>query len=136
MARDRAPIPLADRTTFVYRAFGVGGEFVYVGISQVWLHRLRGHTRASRWWGYVHHVEVQEFDTRAEAFAMESWAIAHETPLANTELQRRHCPSSPPMPVRSFCRRILHTSLSGDIEIPPREVSLAHSEYQTGVLAV
>lgn len=136
MARDRATTPLPDRTTFVYRAFGTRGELLYVGISQSWVHRLRGHAKRSAWWEYVNHVEIQEFTDRAGAFAMESWAIAHETPLANTELQRAHCPPEPPRPLRSFGHIVEHTTFFGDHDIQPREVTLAHSEHQTGVLAV
>lgn len=134
--RDRARFPLRNRPTFVYRAFGTRGELLYVGISQSWTHRLRSHAKGSAWWMYVNHVEIQEFADRASAFAMESWAISHETPLANTELQQKHCPPEPPKPLSSFGHIVRRFTSFGDHEIPPREVTLAHSEHQTGVLAV
>lgn len=136
MARKTPGLSLQDRTTFVYRSFGTRGELIYVGISQSWVHRLRGHEKRSAWWVYVHHVEIQEFADRVGAFAMESWAIRHEIPLANTELQRKHCPPEPPTPVRSFGHIVRRFTFFTDQEIPPKEVTLAHSEYQTGVLAV
>lgn len=121
MGRDRARGPLSERTTFVYRAFGTRGELIYVGISQSWRHRLEGHRKSSPWWQYVRHVEIQEFPDRASAFAMESWSIQHETPLANTDLQHKHSPATPPVPLNAFGRIIRRFTPFGDHEIPPRE---------------
>lgn len=130
MARERATIPLSERITYVYRAFGARQELIYVGISQSWRNRLEGHRKNSPWWRYVQHVEVQQFDNRAEAFAMESWAIRHELPIANTELQARHCPDEAPGPLVSFCRRIRRTSVFGDEELAAMEVGNENQEHE------
>lgn len=123
MTRDRATVPLNDRTTFVYRAFGTRNELLYVGISQSWRHRLEGHRKNSEWWTHVRHVEVQEFPNRACAFAMESWSIANENPIFNLEPQWKHCPEVDPIPSVSFGRWVDHWTYSGD-PIEPKEVEL------------
>lgn len=129
------PIPLTDRRTFVYRAFGVHGELIYVGISQRWERRLEDHRKWSRWWKYVQHIEIQEFADRAGAFAMESWAISHEVPLGNTDLQEKHCPPTPPTPITSFGRWENRYRGFDDDPVSAVEVNLEDSEYQTGILA-
>lgn len=136
MARKRTTDPLAARITFVYRAFGTRGELVYVGISQDWRARIEGHRKGSPWWKYVQHIEIQEFPNRTEAFAMESWAIANEVPLGNTELQEKHCPPHPPTPTVSFGQWVHRSTMFSDRDIPAQEVNIADSEYQTGVLAL
>lgn len=123
MARNRSMIPLSDRTTFVYRAFGTRGELIYVGISQSWRHRLEGHAKRSAWWPWVRHIEIQEFVDRPAAFAMESWAIAHEKPLENLEPQWKHCPELSPTPICSFGRWIEHHTFGDGDLIEPKEVA-------------
>ncbi len=123
MARDRAKTPLANRTTFVYRAFGICNELLYVGISQSWRLRLEGHRKNSMWWTHVRHIEVQEFADRASAFAMESWSISNENPIFNLESQSKHAPGAEPIPAVSFGRWVDHWTLSGD-PIEPKEVEI------------
>lgn len=119
MAREKAP--LWDRTTYVYRAFTPSGVLLYVGISDKWITRLRGHSNDSAWWPYTAYLQIDEYANRAEAFAAESWAITHEAPACNVELQTVHCPDFLPVPLCSFGRRQSHWTWNGD-EIPVRDV--------------
>lgn len=117
----RAKPPLADRTTYLYRAFGTRQELLYVGISQDFRARVKGHAKRSPWWQYANHVEVEEYKNRLEAFAAESWAIKHQGPRMNYEQQSRHRPASRPEPSVSFGYRVRRRALNGD-EIPAKEL--------------
>lgn len=139
MARERATIragnvPLADRTTYVYRAYGTRNQLLYVGISQSWRHRIEGHIKSSDWWPYTAHIEISEHPNRAEAFAAESWAIKHERPLCNLEPQRAHVPDDYPQPALSFGQAV--TRWKNRNQETAKEVDYENPFHQAGILAV
>lgn len=78
--RRRAPSPGVTR---LYRHFDAAGQLLYVGISLGVMHRLQQHLGSSSWAGAIARVEVESFDTRAEAASAERDAIRAERPLHN-----------------------------------------------------
>lgn len=115
MARD-----LWERPTFVYRAFGTNGRLLYVGISDNWRARLRGHEKSSDWWAYVIRVDAELYESRHQAFAVESWALRYESPLWNSEEQWRWVPFILPRPIEKMSKPVTRFTWSGNI-IPPLE---------------
>lgn len=76
-----------SRRTAVYRLYGHDGELVYVGMTVNIERRLADHERGSFWWPHVARTAVVWYDTRPEADAAESEAVAAEKPLYNMRKQ-------------------------------------------------
>lgn len=116
-------IPLWDRPTAVYRAYAVGGELLYVGISQLWNARLLMHRKGSPWWRYVWHIEIEVHPHRHAAIAVESWAIRYEAPIHNEAEQWRLIPFILPRPIDAYGYRVRHWDYHGDYELPILKVA-------------
>lgn len=66
----------------VYRAYDSNGTLLYVGLATT-AARLDQHRATSDWFHNAARVDLQHFDTRAEAARAEAVAISTEHPLAN-----------------------------------------------------
>jgi predicted GIY-YIG superfamily endonuclease len=77
---------LSDRldrsTTALYRYYSEDGELLYVGISINPILRLQQHQQAS-WCEQVSHIDIERFESRAEALQAEAEAIRNESPAYN-----------------------------------------------------
>lgn len=71
------------RDHILYRHFDAEGNLLYVGVSLSSLSRLRAHSHRSSWFRRVARIDLEHFDTRAQALAAESRAIANESPRHN-----------------------------------------------------
>ena len=101
-------LPLEDRPTCVYRAYTADGELLYVGIAQHLYNRLRGHRKNSAWYPGAHIAQVEWYEDRRQAYAVESWAINYEDPPWNVEAQWKFVPFILPIPVRSESVHLWH----------------------------
>lgn len=72
----------------VYRFFDKSGTLLYVGVSSCFIQRLCGHQDDKEWFPEVSRMEVEYFDTRAEALAFESAEIRDRDPLYNVQGKR------------------------------------------------
>lgn len=72
-----------DEPTQLYRHFDAQGRLLYVGISLSTVARLTQHRNSSDWYSQISRVEIQKFDTRAEAEGAEWEAIQKEKPIHN-----------------------------------------------------
>ena len=70
------------RTT-LYRAFDGAGDLLYVGISLRPLRRLAEHSKSAPWSHLVARIDLENFNSRADALAAERRAILRERPLRN-----------------------------------------------------
>src|SRR4051812_4140719 len=68
---------------FVYTARDVAGCVLYVGVTEDVRRRLAEHQRSSPWWGLHAQIDVDEFDTMAEAKAAEDDGICRYDPPYN-----------------------------------------------------
>lgn len=68
---------------WLYRAFDVDGELLYVGITSGVAARMRAHRRKSRWWALCDYLELTVYRERFEARAAERRAIRTELPRFN-----------------------------------------------------
>jgi predicted GIY-YIG superfamily endonuclease len=69
-------------STKLYRHFDAKGTLLYVGMSLNPFKRLGEH-RHAHWYESIDRVEIERFETRAEAAAAEREAIRREKPLHN-----------------------------------------------------
>ena len=67
----------------LYRHFAEDGELLYIGISISAINRLGQHEDHSAWFNSIARVEIEHFDTRAEALEAEREAIQNENPKYN-----------------------------------------------------
>lgn len=72
----------------VYRFFDGAGTLLYVGVSSCFIQRLCGHQDDKEWFPEVCRMEIEYFDTRAEALAFESAEIRDRDPLYNVQGKR------------------------------------------------
>lgn len=92
--------PEDDVPTYVYQAFDAEGVLLYVGISSDWKTRIyTQHRRKSPWYPMADWLLLELYESRAQAFAAESWAITYYDPKWNSEAQWKHCPFIPPDPI-------------------------------------
>lgn len=95
--------PLAERPTYVYRAFNHDGTLLYVGISQDYKRRInRGHYKTAAWYDEADTWVIAAYGDRDSAQAAEAWAISHEGPWHNYTREQRYLPSDLPEPVETF----------------------------------
>lgn len=71
----------------VYRMRDAQGDLLYVGCSTQLPGRLQTHAREKGWWDDIARIDVEHFDSHAEAVAAEVLAIAAEQPLHNTHFK-------------------------------------------------
>ncbi len=70
----------------VYRAYGISGELIYVGVTYNLHHRIKGHESASWWWNEeVHQVVAEDHPNRESALVAELIAIKTEDPKRNQQ---------------------------------------------------
>lgn len=81
--------------TSLYRMRDAAGRLLYVGITTRGGQRISQHRRSQPWWPDVARIDVDHFDSIAEAVAAEETAIRTERPAYN----RR---SAGPRPRRPF----------------------------------
>lgn len=67
----------------LYRHYDAEGRLLYVGMSVNPMRRLHVHSGVSPWFPQIARVEMQWFDSSAEAEAAETAAIRTERPLFN-----------------------------------------------------
>lgn len=78
--------------TSVYRAHGMAGELLYVGVTEDVEARLGQHRRKAwtKWPPSMAFLTVDEYPTRGEALAVEAQAIKDERPRYNRSDKRQH----------------------------------------------
>lgn len=81
-AAPREHPPEAERTA-VYRLYDEDEELLYVGVAIEPRVRFRQHRLDKPWWPRVAAREIEWFDSRAEALAVEGLAIVRELPRHN-----------------------------------------------------
>ena len=91
------PRPATDAPTCVYYCWA-GDELLYIGTSRNPMVRYRHHGYGSRWWPRVDAVDIEWFDTRGEAEAIERAAIERYRPTHNS---RWHFDDYGPRPKRT-----------------------------------
>lgn len=69
----------------LYRFYSATGQLLYVGITNNPGNRFTQHQQDKPWWHDVAGISVERFDTREEALAAETRAIAVEHPLYNVK---------------------------------------------------
>lgn len=89
---------MADGATALYRHFDKDGRLLYVGISLSVIGRLAQHRGRAHWYKRITRIEVEWFDTRAEAAHAEMIAIQDENP---------ECNISRPLSYQEACQRRL-----------------------------
>lgn len=67
----------------LYRHFDASGQLLYVGFSLRGHERQEKHRKQAPWWDRVARIEIQKFQTEAEARAAERLEIAAHRPLMN-----------------------------------------------------
>jgi hypothetical protein len=77
-----AELALINPPTALYRHFNGDGTLLYVGISLSVVQRLSEHA-ASPWFKRISRIDVEWFDSRAQARAAEREAIQDERPIHN-----------------------------------------------------
>lgn len=77
---------MKNERTALYRHFDTDGRLLYVGISNDTLRRLCQHKERSHWFEQIARVDIEFFDSRDDALAAESAAIANESPAFNIRL--------------------------------------------------
>lgn len=77
------PRPRRQATCVLYRHFDAEGTLLYVGISIQPAARIYQHDRTSHWFDRVRRIELEHFQTIAEAAAAERTAIQAENPRYN-----------------------------------------------------
>lgn len=80
---EQRPRPRREATCVLYRHFDEAGALLYVGISIRPAVRLYEHDRDSHWFHLVRRIELEHFQTIAEASAAERAAIQTEQPRFN-----------------------------------------------------
>ena len=73
-------------TCDLYRLFGGEGELLYIGISNEYTQRMRGHFRDSDWFPTVREIRIEKCSTREEALFKEREAVQLEKPFHNIKL--------------------------------------------------
>lgn len=74
--------------TQLYRHFDEAHQLLYVGISLSTFARLSQHRFHSSWFAKIKSVEIEHFETRAEAMAAEREAIKNESPMFNIAMKK------------------------------------------------
>ncbi len=69
--------------TALYRVYGDGGLLLYIGISKDFGKRWKNEARDFPWWGEHRRMTVDWHDSRPQAAAAETAAIAAEDPRYN-----------------------------------------------------
>lgn len=67
----------------VYRAYAKSGELLYIGSTKNWEKRRAQHRTGTWWWKAVKDVDLEHFNTLAEAREAERIAIRTEGPRQN-----------------------------------------------------
>lgn len=80
-----ALVQLPHKPHALYRFFDRTDVLLYVGITADLPTRLKNHRREKPWWVHVHHITVDQFDTRQDALDAEAEAIRTEGPLHNDQ---------------------------------------------------
>lgn len=78
-----SPTSQATERTALYRLFDAEGRLLYIGISANPERRWTRHAGQKKWWNAVAKKEVEWHNTRADAEAAETSAIANEQPRHN-----------------------------------------------------
>jgi predicted GIY-YIG superfamily endonuclease len=76
----------------LYRHYAADGTLLYVGMANSALRRLDGHRAKSSWLNDIVRVEIEWFETRADAHAAERAAVNTESPKHN---RIRYVPKPP-----------------------------------------
>jgi predicted GIY-YIG superfamily endonuclease len=84
-----ALVELATQPHALYRFFDATDVLLYVGITADLPARMKKHRSEKPWWVHVHHITVEQFDTRQEALDAEALAIRWEGPLHNDQHNRQ-----------------------------------------------
>ena len=71
--------------TYLYRHWDKCGTLLYLGISNCVAARTACHRSRSPWSSKISRTEIEEFQSRQEALAAETKAIATEAPLFNLQ---------------------------------------------------
>ena len=71
--------------TSVYEFFDANDELLYVGVTNGLPHRLGQHDADKPWWTAVVRVEVEHYETRADALDRERTLIQSLRPLHNVQ---------------------------------------------------
>lgn len=69
----------------VYRFYNSLGRLLYVGASEHGPGRWAKHRNGKPWWTEVTRVDVVHYQTKAETFSAEAYAIRHERPFYNVQ---------------------------------------------------
>lgn len=76
------------RRSALYRVFNAEGALLYAGVTANPIQRAGGHQSQSDWFHEAARIEIEWFDSRADAFAAEVAVIREERPRYNTSLGR------------------------------------------------
>lgn len=68
---------------FIYRAYGKGGELLYIGATQNATARLSTHRGGAEWFPYMREYTVRRYDSVSHAFEVEARAIKLLNPEYN-----------------------------------------------------
>lgn len=80
-----AALALSAKPHALYRFYDRTDALLYVGITVDLPARIKNHSRKKSWWRDVHHIAVEQHDTRQEALDAEAEAIREEGPLHNDQ---------------------------------------------------
>lgn len=71
-----------DGQPLVYRHFA-DDDLLYVGFSEHFTKRQRGHRSSSPWWNWITRISIESHPTAADALRAEARAITDEDPYFN-----------------------------------------------------
>lgn len=84
MAVSKALVQLPTKPHALYRFYDRTDVLLYVGITMDLPARVGQHRKEKPWWTEVHHITIEQFDTRSAALAAEERAIKEDGPLYNS----------------------------------------------------
>lgn len=71
------------RPAQLYRLFNEMGELIYIGVAYSASDRAKQHRMSKSWWCEVAQSEIEQFDSREAALAVEKSALQAEKPKYN-----------------------------------------------------
>jgi len=98
----------AVERTALYRHFDSDGRLLYVGITNSAVARINQHMKTARWAEDIRSVEIEWFETRADAIDAEDRAIASENPVFN--IRGQASANAMPQPCTSYDKEYIRLS--------------------------
>jgi predicted GIY-YIG superfamily endonuclease len=121
MQVSKALVGLPGKPHALYRFFDRTDVLLYVGITMDLPARVGQHQKDKPWWVEVHHISVEQFESRSAALAAEERAIKEEGPLYNSTHNQLVSSSADLIRTavgskRDYADHLLHVQCSGPEE--------------------